>query len=451
MLVSSAKVPPTERKPPRKDSSPVWGSEVGDLLLRLDQEQLHDIGNLFKSIAGGMKGAWKQIQNIPRQLLNLPIIKDRVDDGARSNLTDLASTIGTAVGYGAAGVQGLAGGMKLVSGRNQHDRGRMLEGLVDLNTAAVIAFTVAGLPGARDVAAPLAAALNVFRGGVNAGQGFLRRDARFQLQGVLDATRSMGTLGRLLKDQAAIFHTVGIVFAPIAGALQLGRGLHDFSVGMKNTDNKKELEGLADMAAAVGTALAFTSGVAVIPGIALAVAANLVKVGYQVSPRFRAKVDAKLDKYEPQLARVADTIDRFGDPLQARFRKLVEKLFPNRVEAPPPEQITPAQVAEFANLLSVDGHFSRLEEKRLRTVLEEAGLKSLMPDRHQPPPPLARRQLQSELDTPDQRGAFFEFMLVVASFEADIEAPERDYLLELGHDLGYSDQQMADQFDLRRV
>ncbi|MGE0489695.1 MAG: hypothetical protein AB7S38_10825 [Vulcanimicrobiota bacterium] len=451
MKVSSAKVPPGERTPPRKNSSAAWGSEVGDLLLRLDQEQLHDVGNLFKSVAGGMKGAWRQVQNIPRQLLNLPIIKDRVDDGARSSLTDLASTIGTAVGYGAAGVQGLAGGMKLVSGRNQRDRGRMLEGLVDLNTAAVIAFTVAGLPGARDVAAPLAAALNVFRGGVNSTQGFLRRDARFQLQGVLDATRSLGTFGRLLKDHAAALHTIGIVFAPIAGALQLGRGLHDFSVGLKNADNKKELDGLADMAAAVGTALAFTSGVAVVPGIALAVAANLVKVGYQVSPRFRARVDAKLDQYEPQLARVAATIDRFSDPLQARFRKLVEKLFPNRVEAPPPEVISPAQVAEFANLLAVDGRFSRQEEKRLRTVLEEAGLKSLMPDPDHPPPARSRRQLRAEFDTPEKRAAFFDFMLVVASFEADIEPPERDYLLELGKDLGYSEQQLADQFDLRRT
>lgn len=437
-----------QTEPPPEDDG-LWHDLKNDLrewLLHVDQEKIHDLGQLVKSAGGGMKGAWKQVRDIPRRLLDLPIVKDKVDEDDRRRWAELGETVGKGIGFAAAGGHGLAGGLKFLSGQRQGDTSKKLDGLVDVATASVIAASVAGWGLAREVAAPVAAVLNVVRGGFNAGAGFRRHDARFQLQGVLDASRSLGSFGRLLKGHHALLNGVGIALAPIAGAVQVGRGMHDLSIGLRNDDNKTQLKGLVDMATAVGTAMAFASGAAVIPGVALAVAANLVKVGYQVSPRFRGWMDGRLDKAEPKLQKMVDTTEKLTRPLVDGWHALMKKLV-KKVDAERPEQFSKAQLAEILNLLQADQDFSKAEEKRLRSVLESAGQKDQMPSNEDPPPPLRRSELMTELQTHDQRIDFVRFLLVVADYDWQVRQEENLFLDQIAATLGLTPEELE---ELRR-
>jgi hypothetical protein len=139
--------------------------------------------------------------------------------------------------------------------------------------------------------------------------------------------------------------------------MQAGRGLHDLSIGIKNDDKKRMVRGLADMATAVGTTMAFASGVAVIPGVVLAVAANVLKGAYQVSPRFRGWVDKKLDKHEDKLVKFVHGADKVSKPFVNGWRKLLDKFFAGDSWTTP-QHYSKAQISEITALLQVDGEYS---------------------------------------------------------------------------------------------
>lgn len=415
--------------------------DIREWLVQVDQEKLEDAGRIIKSAGSGLKGAWKQVRDIPRRLLDLPIVKDRVDEGDVQRWTNLALRLGQAVGYTAAGGHAIAGAVKFIQGHKRGDKSRLLDGMVDAATAVVIAASVGGLGLARAVAAPIGASLNMIKGGYNAARGFKERDERKQIQGVLDATRSAGTVGRLLSAHHLAFKVAGVGLAPIAGLVQAGRGMHDLAIGLRNDDNKKELKGLVDIATAVGTAMAFASGVAIIPGVALAVAANVAKVVYQVSPRARKKMDRLIDKVEPKLETAVETTERLFAPLRKVWQKTMGRWI-KRVDADSPEQVTKAQLSEITNLFHVDGRYSRDERKRLETVLEALGQKDDLPGRDQSPPPLDRKQLGNELESQESRLDFMRFMLVVADYDLKTDTKESEFLDGLAHDLDISPEKM---------
>ena len=425
--VSQTKAAATkERAKPADKEEGFWrelGHDAREYFVELDQESVEDIGNFVKSAGGALKSSWTKIRDIPE----LPIVEDVVGDKDKEKWSDLALTLGQTVGYTAAAGHGLSGAVKFIQGHKRGDKGRLIDGLVDAATATVIAASVAGLGLARAVAAPIAASLNVFKGGYNAKRGFKEHDGRKQLQGALDATRSLGSFGRMLGSHAFALRAVGVIFAPIAGALQVGRGFHDVANGLRNDDNKKQVKGLADVASALGTTLAFASGAAVIPGIALAVAANLVKVGYQLSPKFRGKVDKFIDKAEPRLQRVTDRIESLSKPIRKKWRKLMGRLVKN-VDAERPAQFSEPKLAEIVGLLFADDDYSRDEERRLRVALESAGQKDQLPGRDSEAPPLKREALATELSTPESRRDFMKFMLVVADYDWTSQDSENAYI-----------------------
>lgn len=405
------------------------------MLLFVDQEKLEDAGQVIKSVGSGLKGAWKQIKEIPAKLFDLDLVADKVDEDKREQLVQWGEILGVTAGFIASGGHALGGALKLASGHQQKDTSRKLDGIMDMATAATLAATVAGFGGARAVLAPLAATFNVFRGGYNAGHGYKTHDGRKQLQGALDAVRSAGSVGRLLKNQAGLFKVAGIALAPVAGAIQAGRGLHDVATGLRNDDNKKELKGLVDIVTAVGTAMAFASGVAVIPGVALAVAANLTKVAYQLSPRARAKIDPWLDKMEPRLADLVDRAGSLTAPVRKAWKRLLGRLV-KKTEEKGPDQYSKSQLAEIANLLSCDGEYTRQEERRLKTRLEQTGQVDELPSRKAQLPKRRIRQLKRELNTPDKRKSFLRFLLTAANFD-NLETPEeRAYVEDLARALG---------------
>lgn len=418
---------------PAKKDDGFWREmreDVRDYILHFDHERIDDFSRIFRGLGGALKDGWKIVRDFPKKILDHPIVADKVDKDDRDFWSELGGQVGVVAGFVAAGGHAVAGTLKLSSAVRRGHWGRGLDGLVDIASGTSLALAVAGLAGARAIVAPIAATINLVRGGFNTAVGFKRGDTRKQLQGSLDVARSASSLGRLLRHTSPALGVVGIAFAPVTGVLQAGRGLHDVATGIKNDDNKKQIKGLVDVATAVGTAMAFASGVAVIPGIALAVAANLVKVGYQVSPRFRKRVDRVLDKNEPRLQKLVSRSEHWSRPVVSVYRKLMSRLIKD-VDTPGPDHFSRAQLAEISHLLHADGRFSREEHSRLRTDLEQVGQKKDLPRRDASPPALLREELVRELSTPEDRTDFVRFLLVVADYNYEADPAEIDFVREL--------------------
>jgi uncharacterized tellurite resistance protein B-like protein len=430
-------------KPSKKETT-FWkerADELRELLLFIDQDHLEDAGRIVKSVGSGLKDAWKQIKDIPAKIFDLPVLSEKIDPDKQRELLEFGESLGRVAGFIATGGHALGGALKVASGQQQKDTSRKLDGIMDMATAATLGVTVAGLPGARAVLAPLAAGFNVFRGGYNAGHGFKTNDERKQWQGLLDAFRSAGSAGRLLSSHGAVFNAAGIVLAPIAGALQAGRGMYDLHTGLKNNDNKKELKGLVDIATAVGTGLAFASGVAIIPGVALAVAANVLKITYELSPRARKKIDPILDRLEPRLAKMVEGAEKISKPARKAWKKLISR-FVKHTEPDAPGRLTRSQIAELSQLLAADGDYTKQEERRLKTALEEVGQGKETPKRKDDPLPVNRTALRSRLSSKKQRMDFLRYMLVAAYYDNEEKASEAEYLDDLAAALEISPAEM---------
>lgn len=438
--------------PPKKGDDGFWRGiteDVREFILHIDHDRIDDIGRITKSVGGGLKDAWKYLRDIPSKIFDHPIIADKVDEDQKDFWTDLTEQVGVVAGFTAAGGYAVAGGVKVTNGVRRGNWSKALDGLVDVASGTSLALAVAGLAGARALLAPIATSVNLVRGAYNTRLGFRRGDERRQIQGALDMSRAVGSFGRLWKSHGAAFKGVSVAMAPVAGALQAGRGFYDLNTGLKNKDRKKELQGLADIAAAVGTAMAFASGVAVIPGVALAVAANLVKVGYQLSPKFRKSVDKQLIKLEPKLEKAVLKVERLTQPAVRAWKGLLGR-FIKRVDATKPGDFSKAELAEIAQLLHCDGKYEREEYNRLRTSLEKVGQKKDLPKRNAPPPPVRRDELVAELAEPQQRRDFVRFLLVAADYDYKTSVEELDYLRELSVEhLGLTEQQFQQLVDER--
>lgn len=430
--------PPKQPQPPapQKDES-FWkefDADVREFLLHADPHKLKELGDLVKNLGNGVRGIWKLID--PQSVVqNDP------------TYADISDKIGLGAGLTAAGGQALLGVTKLVRGFKAGHTGKKLDGLVDLGAASTLALTALALGTARLVAAPITATLNATRGGFNVVTGFKQNDERRQLQGLLDISRSLGGFARSFKHFSPLFQVAGIVLAPVAGLMQGGRGVHDLSIGLKNHDKKLMIKGLADTATAVGTTMAFASGVAVIPGVVLAVAANVLKGAYQVSPKFRGWVDGKLDKHQGKLEKFVHGVDRVSKPLVHTWRKLLDKVFPGDDSWETPSHYSLADKAEMLALLQVDGQYSEEERECFKAALEETGQAKETPPLDAPPPGSHRQALLAELKTVKQRRDFLHLMISVADYDTHTTAEEKGYLSDLSRDLGFSSQELNGMLD----
>jgi len=303
----------------------VTSGELLDSALRLNPGKVHELGESARSVGNGLKDAWREVEDGARKVLHLPAVERRIDPQDRETIASVARGVGTAVGYGGAGVLALAGIAKLASGVRHHEKSRVLEGLVDLGGgAAVVAAVAAWGPGAA-VLAPLAAALGGIRGGYNAWTGYRAGASRNEIQGFLDGSRAAATFCRLLGGSSGILATTSMVLGPIACGIQAARGFWDLSTGLKESNNEKKLQGLADVVTAVGMGLSL-SGALTVPGVALVVVASAAKIGYQFSGRARRRLDHRLDRMTPTLGRVVGRLDRAVDPVLTRIRPWIERI-----------------------------------------------------------------------------------------------------------------------------
>lgn len=233
--------------------------------------------------------------------------------------------VAAALGYTASGLQAISGSYKLYTGVKSKSLARQVDGVFDLATSAAVATTVAGLAVGPWVLAPLSVSLGVVRGVYNSVRGYARGDARQEIQGALDATRSASVGLRMAGYFSPALTVAGKVLGPIGGALQLGRGLYDVGAGIEKQDLSKQAKGFADIATAVGLTMALT-GVATLPGVALAAAGLGSSVGYSAIAPFRGVVNKGLKRVQRPLQKFAEVVQRYTRPLAKRILPVWEKV-----------------------------------------------------------------------------------------------------------------------------
>lgn len=302
----------------------LFSGELFEIGLKLRPDQIQNTISAAKDLGTGLKDLWGDLRKKVTDILHLPQVEQVLDPASREHATDVILTIAKSLGYTAAGVQGLGGIYKLVRGHKKMDTSQKLEGLLDVTTAGAVATTIAGLGVVPLIMGPVAATMGVIRGGYNAVAGFKKGDARQEIQGLLDTTRSASVGLRLLGQHVGGLGVAGMVLAPIAGAIQLSRGYYDLSSGLAEESKPKQVQGLTDIATAVGLTASLT-GVGTIPGIALMAVAMGSRVLYQFNDRFENWTNKKLDKWAPGLTRATDAVDRWTDPLIEKVRPLFEK------------------------------------------------------------------------------------------------------------------------------
>ena len=255
--------------------------------------------------------------------LSLRLGSRQVDGLLGTGIASAMGSAGIALGFAAAGLRVAGGTEKLVQSVKTKKFSRALDGLKDYGAAGVLGLTCAGMWAARKIALPAAAGFETFRGGYNFAAGYLTGDKKRQAQGVYDGIRAAGRTARALKKFSPFLKTAGLILAPVAGAMQINKGLKNLSLGLKKNNNKLELRGLVDIASAVGTTMLLT-GIAGVPGMAIFGTAQFLNTSYRMSGTVRKVVDPVIDKMEPAGHKVADGIRN----LKMKASELWEK-FPN--------------------------------------------------------------------------------------------------------------------------
>lgn len=303
----------------------LFSGELFEIGLKLRPDHIHNTISAAKDLGTGLKDVWEDLRKKVLDVLELPQVERVLDPASRERTTEIILTVARGLGYTAAGVQGLGGVYKLINGYKKGNTSQKLDGLTDITTAGAVATTIAGLGIVPLIMGPVAAAMGVTRGAYNAVKGFKTGNARQEIQGLLDTTRSASVGLRLLGQHVAGLGLAGMVLGPIAGGIQFSRGYYDLSSGLAEKSKPKQVQGLTDIATAVGLTASLT-GVGTIPGIALMAVAMGTRVLYQFNDRFENWMNKKLDRWEPGLTRATDKVGQIVDPMIEKVRPLFERV-----------------------------------------------------------------------------------------------------------------------------
>jgi hypothetical protein len=303
----------------------LFSGELFEIGFKLRPDHIRDTVSAAKDLGTGVRDIWEDLRKKVTDVLHLPQVERVFDPMAREKTTEIIMTVARGLGYTAAGVQGLGGIYKLVDGHKKGNTGQTLEGLFDLATAGAVASTIAGLGIVPLIMGPVAATMGTVRGAYNAVAGFKKGDGRQEIQGLLDGTRNTSVFLRLLGQRVAGLGLAGMVLGPIAGAIQLSRGYYDLSSGLAEKSKPKQVQGLTDIATAVGLTASLT-GVGTIPGIALMAVAMGSRVLYQFNHKFEKWANKKLDDWAPGLNRATEKVEKWVEPALQKIRPIFEKL-----------------------------------------------------------------------------------------------------------------------------
>jgi hypothetical protein len=237
-------------------------------------------------------------------------------------LSGTALTVAGGIGYGAAGIEGVAGAAKIIQGFREKSGVKKLDGFLDLTAGAAIYSTIAGVGTVPLLLGPVAAGLGVARGMVHAARAYQGADPEKEVQGFLDSTRSATVMCVLLGNALPWMATAAAVIGPMATTVQACRGYVNVRDGLHKADKGQQVEGLADVGTAVGLGLAFC-GLAV-PGIAVMCASQGGRLLYKAVPPLHRAIDHGLDVARLPLKLAVGSIELTLDPLFQKVRHWID-------------------------------------------------------------------------------------------------------------------------------
>lgn len=300
-----------------------FSSELQEIGVHLSPTALKSTVDGANIVGSQLRKAWTDIPD------GVDVALDKVPTEFSTKAKVVSKTliqVAKGLGYTAAGLQGVSGAYKLITGIQSDSLARKIDGVFDLTAAAAVATTVAGAAIGPWVLAPLSVATGVVRGAYNGIRGYVRGNGRQEIQGALDATRSASVGLRMAGYFSPGLNLAGKILGPVGGALQLGRGLYDFSKGLEVRDLSKQVRGLADMTTAVGLTLALT-GVATLPGIAVAAVGLGTTVSYPLVKPFKVTVNKVLGCAQRPLRKAQSVLGKVTKPLAKVVRPIFQKLF----------------------------------------------------------------------------------------------------------------------------
>ena len=315
------KAPPPPPDPPEES----WWDEVGlgpllEKRLHLTPERIESTIDASRDLGKSVAVSWPHLRGQVEKVLGHPLLGHLPIEGDTVAGTVMYSA--GALGYGVAGLEGLAGAARLISGFRTGSKSRILEGFLDLTAGAAIASTIYGAGSIPLILGPIAGGLGVARGAVRAVKAYKEANPAARVQGFLDATRSAAVTASLV----GYYHPAGTVVAsllgPVAATVQACRGYVHLSAGLKNDDKANQISGLADIGTAVGMTMAF-SGMA-IPGISVTVASTAIKLLYKVLPPAERLTNHLLDLANLPLRAAVKTVDTAVDPVLAVVRHWID-------------------------------------------------------------------------------------------------------------------------------
>lgn len=312
-------------KPPDPPEDESWWNEVGlgSLLLNtlhLTPERINSTVESARDLGKSVAVSWPNLRDQVEKVLGHPLVGHLP---VESDTVAGAVMYGAgALGYGVAGIEGLAGVARLISGVRHNNKQRVLEGLLDVTAGAAIASTIMGAGQWPLILGPIAGGLGIARGAVHVVRAYQKADGKARVQGFLDATRSAAVMSSLLGSYHPAGSWVACVLGPVAATVQACRGYVNLSQGLKEKDKGSQVSGLKDIGTAVGMIMSF-SGMA-IPGIAVTVASQVFNLAYKVLPPVEKLTNKALGFANLPLRLVVGATDKIVDPVLGKVRDWID-------------------------------------------------------------------------------------------------------------------------------
>lgn len=337
------------RKPPEKPpEAPApqhepegWWHEIGlgGILqdkLHLTPERINSTVESARDLGKTVAVTWPNLRGQVEKVLGHPLLDGRFPN-ASGHIEGAVMVSTGALGYGLAGVEGLAGAARIVSGIRHGSKSRILEGALDLTSGAAIAATIFGTGSLPLVLGPVAGGLGIARSAVRVVKAYQQAKPEEEVQAFMDGTRSaavMATLVGYTYPGAKIFADI---LGPVAAVVQGSRGYVSLSQGLKKDDKARQVAGLADLGTAVGLTLTFNG--LMVPGMAVTVASSAVHLAYKILPRFERATNATLGFFRVPMKVGMAAVDSVVDPIFNNVRKWIDEHSPwQHGEEKPPDK-----------------------------------------------------------------------------------------------------------------
>lgn len=334
---------PPEKPPetPPEQQQEGWWHEVGlgGLLqdkLHLTPERINSTVESARDLGKTVAISWPNLRSQVEKVMGHPLLDGRFPK-AGEHIEGTVMYSAGALGYGLAGIEGLAGVARILSGVRHGNKSRILEGALDLTSGAAIASTIMGVGSVPLILGPIAGGLGIARSAVRVVKAYQQAKPAEEVQAFMDGTRSAAVMATLIGYTYPGANAFAQILGPAAAVVQGSRGYVSLSQGLKKDDKARQVAGLADLGTAVGLMLTFNG--LMVPGVTVTVASSVAHLAYKVLPRFERATNATLGFFNVPMKVGMAAVDGVVDPIFNNLRKWIDTHSPwQHGEEKPPDK-----------------------------------------------------------------------------------------------------------------